>query len=318
MLYNASRTISFRKEELLDIIDELEVYTYYLGFRPTIDQTYISPLRQDKSPSFNLFYGRNGRLMYKDFGTGESGDCFKFAARLTNQHPRTINKEIKELFTSKRIYTPLKKKKVRKIPSNSTDIDIKKIPYNKEGIQYWNQYGIDDATLFKYDVFQTKKVWINGELKISSSPSFPIFTYLLYDRMKIYMPKSKGNRFITNSNMYYIQGWKQLNKERNTLIITKSLKDVMLLDILGYSAIAPNAESYSIPNIIVTEIKKHFDNIILLYDRDLAGMLNTRKIIKSTGFNYRFIPKKYQTKDITDFYKGYGKAQTVKLLSNLI
>lgn len=318
MLYNTSKVINLTKKELLDTIDELEVFTHFMGFKPLIGQTYISPLRNDKSPSFSLFWGKNGHLLYKDFGTGKSGDCIEFVKQLTHQSTREVTKELTDLFTSNNIKRPLKRKRVKKVPENSTDIQIKKMDFNEEGLSYWKSFGIDLETLNKYEVYQVKKVWINGDLKVSYTKGNPIFAYIIYDRIKIYQPLNRDNRFFTNCNRYYIQGWKQLNKSNETLIITKSLKDVMLLDKLGYSAIAPNAESYTIPDIIITEINKTFDNIIVLYDRDVAGVVNARKLVKSHNFDFRFINKKYKVKDVSDFYKKYGKVQTKKLLSNLI
>ncbi len=318
MVYNNSQAVTLSKEEVLNMINELEVYTFYMGFKPEINQIYISPLRHDKSPSFNLFWGKNGHLLYKDFGTGNSGDCITFVKELTNTTTSKAISEILELFTSKKINNPPKKRKLRKIPTSTTSIDIKILPYNEEGLEFWNKFGIDLKTLNKYEVFQVKSVWINDNLKLTYKKGNPIFAYKLYDRIKIYQPLDREHRFFTNCNVYYIQGWKQLDRNKDTLIITKSLKDVMLLNILGYAAIAPNAESYAIPDNIVTEIKKNFNNIILLYDRDIAGILNTRKIVKNNKFDFRFIPKKYKCKDITDFYLKYGKDQTIKVLSNLI
>jgi len=316
-MYNTSTVISVTKEELLGMVDEVEIYTHFLGFKPLFNQTYISPLRNDKSPSFNLFWGKNGHLLFKDFGTGKSGDCVEFAKELTHRTTREIVAEILQLITNKCI-TQYSKKKLRKVPSTSTSIEIKSIPYNEEALNYWNGYGIDINTLNKYEVFQVNKVWINNEIKLVYKKGTPIFAYKLYDRFKIYTPSNRQYRFITNSNAYYIQGWKQLNRDKSTLIITKALKDVMLLDKLGYAAIAPNSESYSIPDNIIKEITSTFKNIIILYDRDKTGMLNTRKLYKTYGFNFKFIPSIYGTKDITDFSKLYGIDQTIKLLSKLI
>lgn len=316
-MYNTSTVISVTKEELLGMVDEIEIYTHFLGFKPLLNQIYISPLRNDKSPSFNLFCGKNGHILFKDFGTGKSGDCVEFAKELTHRTTREIVAEILQLI-SNRCITQYPKKKLRKIPSTNTLIEIKSIPYNLEGMQYWEQYNIDVSTLNKYEVFQVGKVWINNELKSIYKKNMPMFAYKLYDRFKIYTPHNKLHKFITNANAYYMQGWKQLNRNNDTLIITKALKDVMLLDKLGYSAIAPNSESYNIPDNIIKEITSSYKNIIVLYDRDKTGMFNTRKLYKTYKFDFKFIPSIYNTKDISDFCKEYGLESTVKLLSKLI
>jgi len=317
MLYSAYNVLTLSKTELLDIVDELEVYAYFLGFKPLLNQTYISPLRNDKSPSFSLFMAKNGHILYKDFGTGKSGDCIEFVKELTHKSTREVIADILRLFSNKAI-GQYQKKKLRKVPSSSTTIEIKSMPFTKEALDYWNTYGINVDTLHKYEVFQANKVWINGELKLYHKKEIPIFAYKLYDRFKIYIPFNRQYRFITNSNVYYIQGWKQLVSSKDTLIITKALKDVMLLDELGYASIAPNSESYSIPDNIIKEITSRYKNIIVLYDRDKAGMLSARKLFKAYKFDFKFIPSVYEAKDISDFYMLYGKEPTVKLLSKLI
>lgn len=318
MIYDNNTVINLTKEETLSIINELDVYTYFLGFRPVLNQIYTSPLRQDKSPSFNLFLAKNGHILYKDFGTGDAGDCIKFVKKLKNTTTQKAIKEILKLFIHKSITPEIQKKKLRKIPSTSTKIDIKIMGFTNEALKYWEIYGITLETLKKFEVFQVSRVWINDELKLIHKKDNFIFAYKLYDRLKLYRPLDKAYRFITNCNMYYLQGWKQLNKNKKTLIITKSLKDVMLLDQLGYTAIAPNGEGYSIPDNIINEIKKNFKDIVIFYDRDYSGIINTRKLFKTYKFNFIFIPKKYKIKDISDFYKEKGLSKTVELLSNLI
>lgn len=318
MVYDISKIIPTTKAEVLDMVDELSIYAKYLGFKPKLNQIYTSPLRDDKSPSFSLFLGNNGHILHKDFGTGRSGDCIEFIRKLKNITTRdAINEVLQTLKDSN--FIPLSPvKRLRQIPSSATKIEIRKMPFTKEGLAYWAQYGINENILAKYDVFQTSKVWIRDKLKFFHKAGNLIFTYQIYDRLKVYMPMHESVRFLTNCNTYYIQGWKQLNFKNDILIITKSLKDVMVLDKLGYSAIAPNAESYNIPENIVNEIRRRFKTIILFYDRDMAGMTNTHKLVRKYGFNYFFIPKKYKIKDISDFYKAKGKKETIKLLSNLI
>jgi hypothetical protein len=317
MLYNNSSVVNLSKSELLSIVDEMEIYAYFLGFKPLLNQIYISPLRDDKSPSFSLFLAKNGRILYKDFGTGKSGDCIELAKEITKLSTKDIVTEILQLLSNK-LTTQYQRKKLRKIPSTNTNIEIKSISFNEEGLSYWKQYGIEESDLIKHEVFQVSKVWINDQIKFTYKLGTPIFAYKLYDRFKIYIPGNKLYRFTTNANVYYIQGWKQLDRTKETLIITKALKDVMVLNRLGYASIAPNSESYSLPDNIIKEITSTYNKIIVLYDRDKAGMLSARKLFKTHGFDFKFIPSKFNTKDISDFRKFYGEQPTVKLLSKLL
>ena len=47
--------------------------------------------------------------------------------------------------------------------------------------------------------------------------------------------------------------------------------------------------------------------MFLLYDMDLAGVSNSKKIKKMfPDLQILLIPKKYKCKDMSDFYKKYG------------
>ena len=69
-------------EEILKDIDEYDIYAYYMG-QFKIGRLYNSPLRKDKNPSFAVFKGRRGNLLFKDHGTGECGNVIKFVSLFT-------------------------------------------------------------------------------------------------------------------------------------------------------------------------------------------------------------------------------------------
>ena len=58
------------------IISEYQIFSYYLGRDFKSGVVMNSPLRQDDKPSFSIFTDRKGTLRFKDFGTGDTGDCF--------------------------------------------------------------------------------------------------------------------------------------------------------------------------------------------------------------------------------------------------
>ena len=74
--------------------------------------------------------------------------------------------------------------------------------------------------------------------------------------MKIYQPYSKF-KWLSNTSVSDLQGLSQLPKSGDTLVITKSLKDVMCLDIWGIPAVAPSSESCVIPSDIVKQLYSH-------------------------------------------------------------
>ena len=115
-----------------------------------------------------------------------------------------------------------------------------------------------------------------------------------------------------------LQGANQLPKEGGKyLVITKSLKDVMVFYELGITAIAPCSEHMFMTDNQYNKICSKFEHIICCYDNDLAGVNGLNKIHKAhPELKVCFIPRKYNAKDISDFYKLYGKDKTLKLINS--
>ena len=56
-----------------------------------------------------------------------------------------------------------------------------------------------------------------------------------------------------------------------------------------------------------------------MYDNDQAGITNMKKIKKEhKDLLYYFIPRRYNAKDISDFYKMYGKRKTLEFIKESI
>ena len=146
----------------------------------------------------------------------------------------------------------------------------------------------------------------------------------MYNKFKIYRPysKNKSAKWRTNTGLHDLQGWAQLPQYNDLLIITKSLKDVMVLYKLGYHAIAPGSESASLPVKIVDQLKERFKKIIILFDYDDGGLNGASKLNNKFGFDKVFIPYEYKeihnAKDVSDFYKEFGKDKTIKMLKQII
>ena len=136
-MYNTAEVLNITKEMVLKHVDEYSIFCQYMGFRPTVGLLYVSPLRKDTNPSFGLFYTKGSKkLLFKDFGTGESGDCFKFA-RLMDR--TTLKVTIRSLF-KQYVTNKIVKRKEQAIPvkvSKTLEIIIDDIPFTPEGLAYW-------------------------------------------------------------------------------------------------------------------------------------------------------------------------------------
>ena len=132
-----------------------------------------------------------------------------------------------------------------------------------------------------------------------------MYAYKVYNNFKIYRPLAdKYTKWRNNLTEYDIQGYAQLPSKGDTLIITKSMKDVMCLYEMGIPAISPSSESTFIPNDILEGLKKRFKRIIILFDRDNAGVKYLRKMSLKTGLEGLLVHKKFKAKDISDAIKA--------------
>jgi len=328
MLYSSSKVKTITIEDILSRLTEYDIYAYYLGGNFTIGSRFKSPWRRDVNPSFGIFRSDNGSLLYKDLGTGDTGNCVSFVQRLLN-YPKTkygyiltLERIYEDIITQCQDYSnrslehtlPLKETKTNKVP-----LTIKRRPWSKSDADYWNSYYISHDTLTKFEVHPIQYVFINKIIKWTYTIDNPMYAYKVYNGFKIYRPLAKKNeKWLSSCTRFDMQGFKQLQETGDLLIITKSLKDVMVLHELGYSAIAPHAESHDIPKVIMQDLKKRFKHIVLLYDRDPTGMKGVRKLVRKYGLDWMFIHKMHKLKDISDFVKKHTLTEGNKLLKELL
>jgi DNA primase len=134
------------------------------------------------------------------------------------------------------------------------------------------------------------------------------------DSFKAYLPLETGEKkWVSNASKDILQGYEQLPKEGDHLIITKSLKDVMVLYELGFNAVAVQGETSYPDETVMEELKQRFSKIVVLFDND--GVFNPPKGVAGKGkqatkkFCTKFdLPYFFITgaKDVSDFIKEYG------------
>lgn len=291
---------------ILSRVSEYDIYTHYLG-QIKVGAIYNSPFRKDKNPSFGIYYSkRTKQLLFKDHGTGECGNVVKFVSLYTGI---TNYDEILRDIVTKLNVTPSTKLDSSKqyIPSSETVIGVVRQNFTQTDINYWSQFNISLNTLKKFEVSSIKYYLCNGIVKGVYKDNNPMYAYKVYNNFKIYRPLGdKYTKWRNNLTEYDIQGYKQLPKKGNILFITKSMKDLMCLYEMGIPAISPSSESTFIPDDILEDLKKRFKRIIVLFDRDLAGVKYSRKMSLKTGLEAMFVHKKYESKDISDAIQKNG------------
>ena len=289
--------------DLLDKLDDYTIYSYYLGsFKP--GKLMNSPLRSDdKMPSFAIFPSKTGGLLFKDHGTGESGNALKFIKLYKGIQTR--NELERELLRIVRLSNPTSNVATvtrTYTPRGDTDIGIVRQPFTEVDKKYWKQFHISIDTLKKFNVFSIKYFLCNRVVRGTYKEDSPMYAYKVYDKFKIYRPlASKYTKWRTNLTNRYVQGLAELPQEGgNLLIITKSLKDVMCLYEMGFNAIAASSETTFIPEDILKSLRSKWKHIVILYDRDRTGMLKARDYNRRYKLDCIFVHKKFKAKDVSD------------------
>lgn len=313
------------KEYIEQFATHEQLMYMYTGLIPKANKLYKSPFRKEERASCSFYQGKNGELLFRDFGEGKS---YSWISATMKRHGCTFGRALRivaedlgliKINSPRQVYKLID---IPKVKNTLTNLQVQIKDFTDEELNWWESFGINEDTLKLYNVFSINTTFINGAIHTFSNEKFPIFGYYFGKKesievWKIYMPlnKNKGYRFLTNAKESTIQGWKQLPKEGESVVITKSMKDVMLLHELGIPACAPNSENIFISEQRYNNLKSRFKNIFLLYDSDLTGVKFTNKIRKQyLDVIPLLIPRKYGCKDLSDFYKKFGLSKIQKLV----
>ena len=317
------------KELILSRFSEEQLMEYYLHISVK-KGLFRSPLRKDKQPTCSFYRNKSGTLIFKDFATGQHLNIFDVVQSIFRCDYFESLRIIANDFGIVRDNTLHKNPgKINLNPIKIKDKEISKIQievqeFTDGELKWWGKYGISKDILKRFNVYSCKHVFLNDQLFAESQQHCPIFGYYgkKYQGLELwrcYFPKRTSFRFITNWPSKKIQGYDQLPKKGKLLVITKSMKDSMCLYSCGITACAPNSENLFISDKVLEDLKSRFKNIVVLYDNDRPGLYNMAKIRREhPELTYVFIPKRYGSKDISDFYKDHGRKETLNLIKTFI
>lgn len=314
------------KQFLLEKHSQETYMEYYLGI-PVKHGLFKSPLRVDHKATCSFFRNKSGDLIFKDFSGHFYGnfidvvkfkfDCsyYKALQIIANDFGFIKREDIKK---SSR---PIVESQTTFQSSGPSKIQIEVQPFSNAELSWWEQYGISEEILKKFRVYSCKSVFLNDAYFAGTSRSQKIFGYYRgkdtdgMELWRIYFPGRKSFKFISNWKASMLQGYKQLPKEGELLVVTKSLKDVMVLYSLGITAVAPCSENLFMSEAQFASLKERFKTIVAFYDVDIAGLSNMIKIRNQFNIQCFWIPRFYKAKDISDFYAKYGREKTIELIN---
>lgn len=302
------------------------VFEHYLTLSEKLigqDVKMHSIFKIEKTPSmFIYFKPDNKEYKYKDFSSGKQGNKVNLIVEMFNlSYGDAVNKICSdyELYLKDNNYHSVNEYKIQN-KYRVTDFEMRHWT-NIDG-KFWMKFKIDSKTLDEYNVcglsyFTMQKEGEGAKSEIVFKGNY-IYGYFRDDGTlyKIYLPHNPNKKFIKVQN--YIQGMDQLTYDKEFLVITSSLKDLMAFKKLGYKnaeAIAPDSENTMIAEQYIKSLKKKYKNICVLFDNDEAGIAAAKKYQERYALDYVLLD---MDKDLSDSVKTYGITKVKETLHPLL
>ena len=316
------------KDFILSKVNQESIMQHYTGNDVTSKKLVTSCLRSDNHVTVGYYKSKSGILYMHDFATNEHLDCWNVVMRLYNcSFYKALDIIANDFGLSDKNVVPTKINIIPEIKeTESSIIQVQIKDFTDRELEWWKSFGISKKTLKKYHIFSVQHVFLNGELKFTSSEQCPIYGYYFgkdknkKEFWKIYFPmnKNKGIRFINNLPKKILQGYHQLPKNGDLLVITKSMKDLCAMYEFNIPAVSTASESTFISDKQLEEFKSRFKHIIVIFDSDRPGRHNMWLIRKKyPELNYYVLPNTLE-KDFTDSIKKIGVDKMKELVNQFM
>ena len=227
----------------------------------------------------------------------------------------------------------IERREREKALSSSLIIKIKKRNWTDVDKEYWKQYYISTNMLERNDVKSISNLWFYRDNKLifttELSDKLPSFSYDYYwhegvFRRKIYRPlvKERGFKWMSNTDYTIVQNYPNIPKSGDLLFIQSSLKDCMVMENLGYYAIAPNTEAAWLSEIYWEKILKRWSKVIIFGNNDWdkennPGLRYAKTHSQRYGVPYIINPYG-EPSDISDYVKCHNLDRGKRLVEQLI
>lgn len=312
----SSGNISVTLDDILERVSEADLLFHYLGVTE-IPCVMSSPIRIDKSPSFSISTMDGHRIQWRDFATRESGHILDLFERLWKLPYQDVIVKIwndVQNFTKTNVTvdnTP-KKCTIKEITTKErkSKLECKTREWQSYDIKYWESFGITKEWLQFADVFPiSHKIITKGDRKMVFGADKYAYAYVERKEnnitLKIYQPfNQKGFKWSNQHDRSIISLWTKLPETGDRVCICSSLKDALCLWAnTGIPSIALQGEGYGMSETAISELKRRFKQVFILFDNDEVGIADGKKLAKDTGFLNVVLPYFEGGKDISDMYK---------------
>ena len=305
-------------------LSDREIIKRYIG----IDKfpcKLSSPLREDDDcPSFSMIE-RGGLVIWKDFGTGESGSAVSLMSKLWNVSYTEALLKIK-LDTENRIprISLMRRYNGKVHITSSSSIKVRVREWKDWDVEFWESFGIPQKFATWCNVYPVSHAFFTNEKHTVTVP-MDKYAYAYFEwkdgkeSIKLYQPYSVTMKWLSKHDASVWDLWKHAfayadKKSNDTLIITSSRKDAMCLWYnLGVPCMSLQGEGYIPKPQVMQQVLDKFKQVYLWYDNDFKhkednpGQDNARKLIDLyPTIKNVCIPTELLCKDPSDLVKTWG------------
>lgn len=315
-------------EDILNKVSESDILSFYLGVN-NVPCVINSPLRIDKKPSFGLYSLDGKKIYYTDLSTKEKGGLFDLLMKLWNlEYADMLIKIYRDIpkFTFRDISTNKCVIRTTSIHQSFTELECKTRDWKDYDLEYWQSFGINKQWLEYAEVYP-----ISHKIIIKDNERYVFgadkYAYAYVERkegkitLKIYQPfNTKGYKWSNKHDASVISLWTKVPEYGEQIIICSSLKDALCLwSNTGIPCIAVQGEGYSISDTAISELRRRYKRIYILFDNDEVGLFDGKKLAKRTGFINLTLPDFEGGKDVSDLYKWLNnKEEFIKIIKKVI
>lgn len=305
---------SIDSKEILSKVSELDILNYYFGINK-VPCIISSPLRTDNHPSFG-FYSIDGQKIYwTDLSKKDKGGTFDLLGKYWGESYNNVIAHVWEdlpNITKTNGCSILNKPRIVSVKkySSESDLQCKIREWRDYDLEYWASFGITLEWLRYADIYPISyKIVIKGGTKMVFPADKYAYAYIEYKdgdvTLKIYQPFNKaGYKWSNRHDRSVISLWTKVPEFGEKICICSSMKDALCLWAnTGIPAIALQGEGYGMSDTSVSELKRRFKEVFILFDNDEAGLIDGKKLAQHTGFTNLVLPSFNGGKDVSDYYR---------------
>jgi KaiC/GvpD/RAD55 family RecA-like ATPase len=310
-----------RIEEILRATNGgLSIFQHELGTGWQLSRNFQNPFlaEKQKTPSFNVSLDGTGHCRFKDFATGDAGDCFDLVMRLhrLNEAKDAVSYIEHELNLPSIPSKPSKPIEVkRQLPTMARPFEPNvRTVFAESELAFWQQSGIDLDELTKFGVCALesyKATRADGTTyTVRSTATGPLYAYDAGNGFwKVYAPKGERKykfAWPTGQPSSYVFGLDQLPEWSPCILLAAGEKDAMTLSAHGYAAVTVGSETALIDVALVALLRERCDEVLICYDADETGRKRAKEIAAEHGLRWVELPVELAPygKDATDFYRA--------------